>query len=71
MQNIQVGSADDAFKSWMIKTTDPNLLRISDRYFSYYYDFDNAFKNISNGDFAMLEGELFLQANIRTRFTNK
>ena len=55
----------------MVKTTDPNLLRISDRHFSYYYDFESAFKNISSGNFAMLEGELFLQANIRTRFTNK
>ena len=55
----------------MVKTTDSNLLRISEKYSSYYYDFENAFRNISSGGFAMLEGELFLQANIRTRFTDK
>ena len=55
----------------MVKTTDSNLLRISEKYSSYYYNFENAFQNISSGGFAMLEGELFLQANIRTRFTDK
>ena len=55
----------------MTKSTNPNLLKISEKFSSYHYDFDAAFKKMSGGEFSMLEGEQFLQASIRTRFTNR
>ena len=70
-QNFQIGSAGADFKIWMAKSTDPNLLKISEKFSSYHFDFDAAFKKMSGGEFAMLEGEQFLQASIRTHFTNK
>ena len=70
-QNFQVGSAGDDFKVWMTKSTNPNLLKISEKFSSYHYDFDAAFKKMSGGEFSMLEGEQFLQASIRIHFTNR
>ena len=70
-QNFEVGSAGDDFKVWMTKSTNPNLLKISEKFSSYHYDFDAAFKKMSSGEFSMLEGEQFLQASIRTHFTNR
>ena len=70
-QNFEVGSAGDDFKVWMTKSTNPNLLKISEKFSSYHYDFDAAFKKMSSGEFSMLEGEQFLQASIRIHFTNR
>ena len=32
-QNFEVGSAGDDFKVWMTKSTNPNLLKISEKFY--------------------------------------
>ena len=50
--------------------TDPNVKKISQRYFSHF-DIGTAFQNASKGLIAMGESETRLNVAIRKQFTNK
>lgn len=46
------------------------MMKIAERFFTHY-DFDTAFKNVSEGIIVMGEGKRMLEYNQRKQFTNE
>ncbi len=65
-----MGSFSSTFQQAIEGSIDPDLNRISRRYFSHY-DFEGAFKNVSQREIVMGEAKQFLEYNLRTQFTNQ
>ena len=68
-------SCASCYAQWKIESelgTNPHIKEIFKNLNSWFgYDFEESFRNISKGEVAMMEGKQFLDANMRTRFTDK
>ena len=51
-------------------STDPNLMKLAETY-QVHYNFEEAFKNATEGTIVMGEAQRFLEYNIRLRFTDR
>ena len=69
-QDLPIGSFSDTFQKAVELSTDTNLQKIADKYYTHY-DFDLAFENATGRKVVMAESKQFLQYNLRKRFTNQ
>lgn len=69
-QTTAVGAFGPELKNMFATSVNPHLNKISKRYVAYW-DFEEAYKNASEGTLIMAEGSKNLDYNIRKRFTDK
>ena len=69
-QDMTVGSFSNTFEKVAKISENPDMMKIAERFFTHY-DFENAFKNVSEGTIVMGEGRRMLEYNQRKQFTNE
>ena len=68
--NIPIGSFSSNFKKYHQESSNSILYHLSKTYRTYY-DYEEAFENASEGGLVMAESKLFLEYNVRKRFTDE